>query len=88
MPHASTRKTLFQVALADIKLFCLGSQLLTAAGGIRRSLDFPEFTSVNPGSHQGTSILVTNPKINDWPGACFPIVFLIVSSLISISIME
>jgi len=58
--------------LHQFALVCLGSQLLTAAGGIRRSLDFPEFTSVNPGSHQGTSILVTNPKIYNWPGACFP----------------
>jgi hypothetical protein len=43
-----------------IIMFSLGSQLLIAVGGIRRSLDFPEFASVNPGSHQGTSILVTN----------------------------
>jgi len=47
----------------------MGIHLLLAAGGIRRSLDFPEaflrnhrITSVNPGSHRGTSILVTNTQ--------------------------
>jgi hypothetical protein len=39
----------------------MGVLLHVAAGGIRRSLDFPGAVPVSPGSHQGTSILVTNP---------------------------
>jgi len=37
----------------------LWESLLKAAGGIRRSFDFPGFSPVNPDLHQGTSILVT-----------------------------
>jgi hypothetical protein len=38
-----------------------GNTTTTVAGGIRRSLDFPDVASVSPGLHQGTSILVTSP---------------------------
>jgi hypothetical protein len=52
----------------------LGRQLRCAAGGIRRSLDFPEVASVSPGLHQGTSILVTNPKKRVGQALLFPII--------------
>jgi hypothetical protein len=62
------------IASEFIKFFiAMGIQLHFAAGGIRRSLDFPGAVPVSPGSHQGTSILVTTPT-RDWPGAFIPLI--------------
>jgi hypothetical protein len=44
----------------DVSFFFIGKATTVVAGGIRRSLDFPEAMPVNPDLHQGTSILVTN----------------------------